>query len=55
MHVGSESALEAWKTWDLDFLRYFNVAILTTKTGLKHQGQSSITQQITANILIVTH
>lgn len=33
-HLGSGGALRAWKIFDFELPRYFNVAILATKTAL---------------------
>ena len=37
MRVGSRKALRASKFLDFELLRHFNIAILATKTALKHQ------------------
>ena len=53
--VGSGYALRAWKILDFEFPRYFNIAILATKTALKHQWKSSITlANPIANIIVKT-
>ena len=55
MSVGSGYALRAWKILDFGFPRYFNIAILATKTALKHQWKSSITlANPIANIIVKT-
>ena len=37
MHVKSGGILRAWKILDFELPRHFNIAILETKTALKHQ------------------
>ena len=37
MHAGSEGALRAWKMLEFKLPRHLSIAVLATKTALKHK------------------